>query len=620
MFALVVFLVFPVALVLSIEYWRWRQRLSGRSVSSLAPALFTSSFVLRTRRVMREAWRRLFRHPHTIELFVSCSDPHSYVLLQSLPALCSEFDVAVRSTIDVAIHVIDHLPPEVSVEQERWREWSLHDARQLASLYHLNVPRAQVPDAEALALAHQLLFSLDHNSPRFIELCIMVFNALWIDSSDSDSGAIDNRPVIERLNDMARRIAEEHMMQGAAILKPTLSMATGAGPSSSTTASSSVKSLSWLEAMPVVEKQLALNNELLAKRGHYLSAMIHYAGEWYWGVDRLVHLELRLMSLGLIASANDATAGTSPLSISLDRDIPPRFVRQHRLRSNDSETQLTPPTLVPLAPPVDTRLELFYSFRSPYSQLILERLESLASFYGVPLHTRPLLPMATRGYPVPLVKRLYILGDAKREADLIGVPFGRVHDPLGLGVERAMTAYYLLADQRKQLKFLLSWARYTLLSRSLKHASPIPIPIPKLTQRSILRLHREVWGNGVDSTTNYGMKRILGEDWSPEIELALDATDTFPELNFSKATPDAARLARNDEIQAAWKAMAEANRQQLLALGLWGVPVVRFVGPADATIATAWGQDRLWLIDRAMAEYFHNRENAPRGTPLSGGR
>ena len=31
---------------------------------------------------------------------------------------------------------------------------------------------------------------------------------------------------------------------------------------------------------------------------HYSGAMFHYGGEWYWGVDRLYHLEDRLAALG----------------------------------------------------------------------------------------------------------------------------------------------------------------------------------------------------------------------------------------------------------------------------------------------------------------------------------
>jgi hypothetical protein len=43
---------------------------------------------------------------------------------------------------------------------------------------------------------------------------------------------------------------------------------------------------------------LDAGSERLAALGHYSGAMFHYAGEWFWGVDRLFHLEQWLRDLG----------------------------------------------------------------------------------------------------------------------------------------------------------------------------------------------------------------------------------------------------------------------------------------------------------------------------------
>ncbi len=43
-----------------------------------------------------------------------------------------------------------------------------------------------------------------------------------------------------------------------------------------------------------------------------------------------------------------------------------------------------------------------------------------------------------------------------------------------------------------------------------------------------------------------------------------------------------------------WRAEAEANRCELLGLGLWGVPCFAYNG------VSAWGQDRLWVIESAI--------------------
>ena len=44
---------------------------------------------------------------------------------------------------------------------------------------------------------------------------------------------------------------------------------------------------------------LQRSQKLMARLGHYDAATIHYAGEWYWGVDRLHYLTDRLDALGV---------------------------------------------------------------------------------------------------------------------------------------------------------------------------------------------------------------------------------------------------------------------------------------------------------------------------------
>ena len=61
--------------------------------------------------------------------------------------------------------------------------------------------------------------------------------------------------------------------------------------------------------------------------------------------------------------------------------------------------------------------------------------------------------------------------------------------------------------------------------------------------------------------------------------------------------PDA-QQALQDE---AWRQTAEANRRDMLDLGLWGVPSFHV---ADTAV---WGQDRLWAIEHALLQ----PENSP---------
>ena len=136
-----------------------------------------------------------------------------------------------------------------------------------------------------------------------------------------------------------------------------------------------------------------------ARLGHYLGATTYYEGEWFWGVDRLALLERRLHAEGY-----RLLAGDEPL-VSL-----PSF---------DPATASAPP---------GAEVEVFYSFRSPYAYLGLERACELLEPSGVRIVPRPVAPMVRRGATVSRAKRVYIVRDVARLARQAGVPFGRMCD------------------------------------------------------------------------------------------------------------------------------------------------------------------------------------------------
>ena len=184
-------------------------------------------------------------------------------------------------------------------------------------------------------------------------------------------------------------------------------------------------------------------------------------------------------------------------------------------------------------------IDFFLSFRSPYTWIAATRVKALADAYGLGLRLRFVLPMVMRGLPVPPAKRAYITLDAAREARRNGVPFGRIADPVGRPVERGYS--------------LLPWA----ISQGRGH-------------EYCVAFMRAVWSQGVDAGRDAGMRRIVeaaGLDWTV-------------------ARP----LIGND----GWRTEAEANRRELVGLGLWGVPCFAYNG------VSAWGQDRLWVIESAI--------------------
>lgn len=256
------------------------------------------------------------------------------------------------------------------------------------------------------------------------------------------------------------------------------------------------------------------NDRERAQRGHYLSAMVHYAGEWYWGIDRLNHLERRLDGLGV-------------------RRVEGPALFERRFAFLESPPPSTPPP---------GELELFWSARSPYAYLALARTFALADHHRVPVRVRPVLPMVMRNLAVPTRKRFYILDDAKREADWLGVPLSRVCDPLGVGVERCYAIIPVARANDRVRAFLLAFATM-------------------------------VWSEGVDAASDAGLRKITDRAGLPW---------------------DACVRSLGDER---WRDEVEANRVALADAGHWGVPIIRY---GDTTV---WGQDRFWVLEAALEDH-----------------
>ncbi len=245
----------------------------------------------------------------------------------------------------------------------------------------------------------------------------------------------------------------------------------------------------------------------LGAAGHYLPGVFAFEGECYWGVDRLPHLEARLAPM---------------------RRSGPPVVRQ--LEGSDATGDVR-----------GAELHFFLSFRSPYTHVAAARVRRLAERWNARLVLRPVLPMVMRGLPVPMVKRIYIVRDTKREAERLGIDFGKVRDPVGPGVERGLAVLH----------------RAIALGRG-----------PAFAESFLAG----AFAQAVDTTSDEGLL-MLAE------RAGLSAADV------------SAALA--DE---SWRAVAEANRAELFGLGLWGVPSFRV-----ADLPAHWGQDRLWAVEQDLA-------------------
>ena len=260
-----------------------------------------------------------------------------------------------------------------------------------------------------------------------------------------------------------------------------------------------------------------LNEARLRQLGHYMAAMIYFGGEWYWGLDRLDHFEKRANRMGL------------------SKESPP-VINYNRTYHNFCNNSVGAPA--PKEPPL-TPLTLFFSIRSPYSHIGLERAVKLAKHYDIELIVKPVLPMMMRGLSVPNAKKMYIFHDTKREAQKYGIDYGYVADPLGAGVERCYALFEYAESQGKSVEYLLAYAR-------------------------------AVNAQGIRSETDKGLKKIL-------LSCGLDWQTAKPLLN-----------------NKSWNAWADQNLQEMYSYGLWGVPSLKYKN------TTVWGQDRIFVIENEI--------------------
>jgi 2-hydroxychromene-2-carboxylate isomerase len=187
------------------------------------------------------------------------------------------------------------------------------------------------------------------------------------------------------------------------------------------------------------------------------------------------------------------------------------------------------------------RVEFYFSFRSPYSYLAGPRAFALPRRFDIDLAFRGVIPMVMRGQSVPRAKGLHTLRDVDREARRLGMPFGRIHDPLGDGAIRCLVVSEHAVDADREREFVLAASR-------------------------------AIWAEALDVARDSGLRGICetsGLVWS----------ECRAELS------DPAMLAR-----------VEANTAALEALGHWGVPVFNFAGELF------WGQDRIEDLETALRD------------------
>ncbi|NIS91361.1 MAG: hypothetical protein GTN98_15060 [Woeseiaceae bacterium] len=440
----------------------------NRKLRSLILTAMLDPRFMRFNRFLTELGRRLLFRKRVVHVFLQIDDPYSYLLSHYLEHVATRYN-----KVEFTYYLCQALRGEYMPQPEMLAEYAVKDCRLLAQEF--GVPFLDVGEAPAVEYRRPLLDFLagEHDDEDFPKTLAKALAVYW------------------------RGDAE-----GAAKL-----IGRSQGEQDSTNV------------------LIGQNQLLMRKMGHYNCATMHYGGEWYWGVDRLLYLVRRFEEEGLNR---------------FQEPIP-------ELRSLEQAMQLNLPATVPAKAESLPTLEMYHSFRSPYSYLSLTRMFKIADAFGLKLQVRPVLPMVMRGLSVPKSKILYIVNDANREAKRLKVPFGRIADSVGTGAERCIAAFYYAEAQGKERDFL-----YT--------------------------VGQAIWSKAIDVAEDEGMQIVAkrcGLFW-PELKEAMEKDD--------------------------WRPKAEANREALTEIGLWGVPSFKI---GDVAL---WGQDRDWLLARKIEDMCHGGE------------
>lgn len=410
-----------------------------------------------------EAKRRRTGAAHVVEYFHQVDDGYSHLAAQLLRAFVERYRVR------LVCHLVPAPGGPNAPEPGFLLELSRYDAARIGPHYGLLFPGgAAPPDGELVALATRILAGSVTDSDTFVDMAPCVGEALW-------SGSM------EALHALAARC--EPVADAAAVL--------------------------------------AAGERRRAALGHYSSGMFHYGKEWYWGVDRLYHLENRLIDLGACREGGGVLSARPAIAHGPRRD----------------EGSMT--------------LEIYPSVRSPYTALAFDAAVGLARATGVRMVVRPVLPMVMRGVPVTRAKGAYIFMDAAREARAQGqADWGSYYEPVGQPVERCYSLYPWAVAEGRGVELLSSFMR-------------------------------AAFREGINTKTDAGLRRVVEAAGLP----------------WAEAQSVVGKNAGNDD---AWREQIEANRRAMYGFGLWGVPSFRLLDAAGKTRLRVWGQDRLWLVARAI--------------------
>ena len=326
---------------------------------------FSNHEILVNLRKSSEEKREEENRPHEVIYFHKVDDPYSHLTIHFVDKLLSTFDITL-----VPILVGEEDSDSVH-EPTLYNKYCLEDATRIAPYYGIDFSPDSHPRQTLVDLSNAILTAVEDH--KFIELARTVSKALWQEDENT-----------------LKELSKEY---------------------------NSTES--------EVSQNLKEGNSIRNEKGYYFGSAFYYEKELYWGVDRIHHLEDRLIELGV---KND-------------------FI---------NEPVCAPRLKSPVSFESSKKVDLHYypSLNSPYTYVSAKRVRELRDNYPVNLVTRPVLPMLMRNMTIPQYKAKYIISDAAREGRKNDYPMGEIYSPIGKPARKAYSLFPAIDEAGKGFEYI----------------------------------------------------------------------------------------------------------------------------------------------------------------------
>ena len=200
-------------------------------------------------RKRKEFLRASEKRPHVVYYFHSLSDPYSHLTVQVLE------DFIKKYKIELEIYFVSDPNDVFTPEKKMFNVHCLKDAIEVAQSRNLQFKNKKYPLNEDFEIPYKILNYYSQkkiNQIEFIKILKKISSFLWL----NDNAKIEDMLSSIDLNELSEFKNKKNLL-------------------------------------------LEVGNKKLSDLGYYFGSSFHYEGENYWGVDRLNHLEERLIELNL---------------------------------------------------------------------------------------------------------------------------------------------------------------------------------------------------------------------------------------------------------------------------------------------------------------------------------